>query len=96
MSPQLATRLRSTWRASVAPAEEPGAAPFKAAPVPDFSRHYVGPKAERPALTEPEPFSLSTDERHRLHEEDLRRRVRAEVRSHRVPRGMGRGMGARS
>ena len=48
--------------------------------MPDFSRHYVGPKQERPALTEPEPFALSTDERHRVHPDELRRKVLAEVR----------------
>ena len=53
---------------------------FKAAPVPDFSRTYfTAPKNDHVALTEPEPFHLLTEERHRLHEEQLRRRVEAEV-----------------
>ena len=55
---------------------------FKAAPMPDFSRTFcTATKKEGsvPALTEPEPFHLSTDERHRLHEDQLGRRVEAQV-----------------
>lgn len=78
-SPNLATRLRSACRPQ--PSLDPAPLPsFKAAPAPDFSRTFFhAARQERPALTEPEPFRLSTDERHRVHQEELRRRVETEV-----------------
>ncbi len=86
----LATRLRSSIRASCADAEPPRPAAFKAAPVPDFTRAFLG-KLDKVALTEPEPFRLATDERHRVHEEQ--RRLRAEIEVGGCRRSTGEGGG---
>lgn len=50
---------------------------FKALEVPDFTRKFV-PKQHAGKLTEPEPFSLTTDSRHARYEAQLKAKKEAD------------------
>ena len=83
-SPNLATRCRVRNQSMSASSDDEKWS-FKAQPVPDMNRKFV-PKHDHVNLTEPEPFHLSTEDRHRMHEEQMKRRMEEEEEKQRKSR----------